>query len=67
MNEVMKLVREWRDKATASREEAGRIRRTVKAVTEAEVNCNIRAEVWDQCADALARLAGAEGGNDDAR
>ncbi len=43
----------WRDKAAASREEAKRIRLTVKDATDAESNCNIRAEVWDQCADEL--------------
>jgi hypothetical protein len=47
------LVQSWRSKATESREEAGRIRRTVKAATDAEERCNVRAEVWDQCANEL--------------
>lgn len=40
----------WTTKAIASREEAGRIRRTIKAPTDAESNCYVRAEVWDGCA-----------------
>ena len=47
------LAKSWRDKAAASREEAKIIRLTVKDATDAESNCNIRAEVWDQCAEEL--------------
>lgn len=43
----------WRQQANDSREEAGRIRRTIKAPTDAEERCNVRAEVWDQCANEL--------------
>lgn len=43
----------WAMKATDSREEAGRIRRTIKAPTDAEAYCNARAEVWDKCAAEL--------------
>ncbi len=50
MNE---LAKEWREKATASRQEAARIYLTVKMHTEAENNCLIRAEVWEQCAAAI--------------
>lgn len=48
-----KLIYDWRRKAVASREEAGRIRRTMKAATDAEERCNVRAEIWEQCADEL--------------
>jgi ribosomal protein L25 (general stress protein Ctc) len=50
---VRALISQWRSQAEESREEAGRIRRTVYAATEAEANCNIRAEVWDSCANEL--------------
>lgn len=43
----------WKAQANASREEAGRIRRTIKAATDAEERCNVRAEIWDECAKAL--------------
>jgi hypothetical protein len=59
---LREMVSEWRKLAIASREEAGRIRRTIMEVTEAETNCYVRAELWDKCADemgtALARLEG---------
>jgi len=45
-------------RATESREEAGRIRRTVLVATDAETNCMVRAEIWDEDADALARRLG---------
>lgn len=54
---VEELVKKLRQRAIESREEAGRIRRTVYEPTEAEVNCNVRAEVWDDVADELAELA----------
>ncbi len=47
------LIAKWRNKATESRREADRIRRTVNVSTEAEANCYIRAEVWDRNADEL--------------
>jgi hypothetical protein len=45
-----------RKKAIASREEAGRIRRTVHVATDAESNCQVRAEVWDDVAAELQAL-----------
>jgi hypothetical protein len=48
------LVEKWRNKAVESREESGRIRRTVYVATDAEANCLIRADVWDADADELA-------------
>ena len=51
--ELAKLIAKWRNAAIDSREESGRIRRTVHVATEAEANCLIRAEVWDVCADEL--------------
>lgn len=53
---IERLAEEWRRRATASMEEAGRIRRTVVVATEAEANCMVRAELWDKCADELAAL-----------
>jgi hypothetical protein len=50
------LAAHWKDKATKSREEAGRIRRTIKAPTDAEERCLVRAEVWDKCAEQLLAL-----------
>ena len=56
------LIARWRKLATDSRDEAGRIRRTVFVATDAEANCFIRAEVWDGVADELAPiLAGLRG------
>lgn len=43
----------WRAKATKLREEATRIRQTVKQVTGAEERCNVRAGIYDKCADQL--------------
>ncbi len=45
----------WINKAAELREEAGRIRRTVKQGTGAEERCNVRAEIYDKCAEALAQ------------
>ena len=49
------LIGKWRAQAIASREEAGRIRCTIHAPTDAEERCNVSAEVWDKCADELAQ------------
>lgn len=46
-----------REKAKLSREEAQRIRLTVHVATDAESNCHVRAEVWDDVATELAALA----------
>lgn len=43
----------WRKKASESREEAQRIRSTVKDSTDAEERSNVRAEIWEQCASEL--------------
>lgn len=56
----MLLVRRWRTQAKQSREEAGRIRRTIKEPTDAEERCNVRAEVWDNCADELESILGGQ-------
>jgi hypothetical protein len=48
------LTQRWKTAASNSRKEASRIRRTVKQATDAEARCNVRAEVWDRCADELA-------------
>lgn len=50
----------WTGHARTSREEAARIRQTVKVATEAEANCNIRAEVWARCAEQLGNSARAQ-------
>jgi hypothetical protein len=42
-----------REKAAISREESSRIRGTIKAPTDAEERCLVRAEVWDQIAHEL--------------
>ena len=44
------LCERWRAKAITLREEAGRIRRTVKCATGAKVRCIVRAEIYDTCA-----------------
>ena len=44
---------EWREKALLSRQEANRIRATIKDPTDAEERCNVRAEVWMRCCDEL--------------
>ena len=49
--ELAKLIAKWRNAAIDSREESGRIRRTVHVATYAEANCMVRAEVWCVCAD----------------
>lgn len=55
---VRELRDKWERQATESREEAGRIRRTIKDPTDAEERCNVRAEVWEWCsAELTARLA----------
>ena len=48
-----KLVAKWRSRATDSFLEADRIRQTIKEATDAEERCNVRAEVWEQCASEL--------------
>jgi uncharacterized coiled-coil protein SlyX len=53
---LIKLSEKLRENARASREESGRIRRTVYVATDAEANCLIRAEVWDSVADELMAL-----------
>lgn len=53
VGEKVALAKEWRKKASDSRDEADRIRRTVKQATGAEERCMVRAEIWEQCADAL--------------
>jgi len=53
MTDRQALSVKWRAKSVASREEAGRIRLTVKEETGAEERCNVRAEVWDANADEL--------------
>lgn len=57
MTREQKLAESWKAKAVESREEAGRIRRTIKAATDAEAYCNVRAEVWDKCAEELLALS----------
>lgn len=49
-NVLRTYVVEWLTKATNSRDEAKRIRNTIKAPTDAEERCIVRAEVWEQCA-----------------
>lgn len=56
---LLELAEEWSNKAIASRDEGVRIRQTIKAATDAEANCNVRAEVWDQCADELRKALAA--------
>ncbi len=53
MNELSDLASKWEQQAIASREEAVRIRRTIKAPTGAEERCLVRAEIWDKCAEEL--------------
>lgn len=45
-------------KAIESREESGRIRRTINQATDAEERCLVRAECWDKEADELEVLLG---------
>lgn len=52
----IELVKRWRASAKESREEAVRIRRTVKAATDAEERCNVRSEMWELCANELAAV-----------
>ena len=47
------LCAKWRTKAITLREEANRIRRTIKSVTGAEERCNVKAEIYDKCATEL--------------
>ena len=47
------LCAKWRAEAVALREEAERIRRTIKSATGAEERCNARAEIYDKCASEL--------------
>jgi hypothetical protein len=60
MQQVFKLIAKWRKQALDSREEAGRIRRTVMVATDAEANCYIRAELWDKNAEELERVNAAD-------
>lgn len=48
-----RLSARWRQNAIELREEANRIRRTIKEPTDAEARCNIRAEILDKCGDEL--------------
>ena len=50
---ILELSEAWRKQAVALREEATRIRQTVKQATGAEERCNVRAEIYDKCADSL--------------
>jgi hypothetical protein len=47
------LVKRWREKAAKSREESARIRKTIKEVTDADLRCIVRADLWDDCANEL--------------
>lgn len=51
------MLERLREKALLSREESGRIRRTVHVATDAEAFCLVRSEVWDGCFQALQPLA----------
>lgn len=53
---IRELEAELRNKARDSREEAIRIRATIKDHSDAEERCNVRAEVWEQDADRLAAI-----------
>ena len=53
MHPIGELCAKWRSIATELREESNRIRRTVKQSTGAEERCNVRAEIYDKCADEL--------------
>jgi hypothetical protein len=46
-DKLERLAVQLRERAVQSREEAGRIRRTVYVATDAESNCMVRAELWD--------------------
>lgn len=62
MSELQQLIQAWRTKAIASREEAGRIRHTIKEATDAEERCNVRSEVWEQCVEELMAAMDVKGG-----
>jgi hypothetical protein len=47
------LIKYWRTRATEAREEAMRIRSTINEATDAEMRCNLRAEMWERCANDL--------------
>lgn len=49
----IRLIDYWRRKAADSKEEAVRIRNTIKVPSKAEERCDVRAEVWNQCANEL--------------
>lgn len=54
--QVRALIARLRVKAIQSREEGQRIRLTVHVATDAESNCHVRAEVWDDVANELEAL-----------
>jgi hypothetical protein len=56
--QIQQLADKWRQRAIDMREEAWRIRRTIKQATGAEERCNVRAEILDKCGDELALLVG---------
>lgn len=51
---VDRLVAEWREKAEISKQEAARIRVTIKEPSDAELRCLVRAEMWERCSWELA-------------
>lgn len=57
---VRGLGEQTKEKAVASREESGRIRRTVYVATDAESNCLVRAELWDELHDELLAILGTD-------
>ena len=57
-NNYTQLASTWRNKAKQSRKEAARIRSAVGCITDAEDNCILRAEMWEQCAHELELIDG---------
>jgi hypothetical protein len=58
MTDLRSYIRQLREKATASREEAARIRRTTNEWCGAEERCIVRAETSDAIASELETLFG---------
>ena len=54
---LFNLADSWRHNAHVLREEAARMRKTIKAPTEAEMNCFVRASMFERCASELADVA----------
>lgn len=55
---LLHFPKKWKSNASDARKEAGLIRKTIKAYTDAEERCLVRADIWEICAGELDSVLG---------